>query len=294
MALATVEIPNEHTRTQTEAQPRSPWLPPVRVTGALAPILATTRQRVAGLRASRDALRLAAERAAAPPPFADALRGDAVAVIAEVKRRSPSAGAIAQRLSPGAHARAYSAGGASAISVLTDEVYFGGSLADLDAVREAVALPLLRKDFILDELQLYEARAHGASAVLLIVRALEPLRLRDLAQAARELGLAPLVEVHHRDELDRALAVEPGAVGVNARDLDTFRVEMERMEPILRAVPAGVTAIAESGLRRRPDVERVAAWGADAVLIGSAFAAAADPEGAVRGCTGVARRGRAP
>jgi indole-3-glycerol phosphate synthase len=177
--------------------------------------------------------------------------------------------------------------------VLTDEVYFGGSLADLDVVREAVALPLLRKDFILDELQLYEARAHGASAVLLIVRALEPLRLRDLAQAARALELAPLVEVHDRDELDRALAVEPGAVGVNARDLDTFRVEMERIEPILRAVPAGVTAIAESGLRRRPDVERVAAWGADAVLIGSAVAASADPEGTVRGLTGVPRWGRA-
>jgi indole-3-glycerol phosphate synthase len=222
------------------------------------------------------------------------LRGGSVAVIAEVKRRSPSAGAIAQDLSPATHARAYAAGGAAAISVLTDEAYFGGSLADLDAVREAVALPLLRKDFILDELQLYEARAHGASAVLLIVRALEPPHLRDLAQAARELELAPLVEVHDHDELDRALAVQPDAVGVNARDLDTFRVEVERIEPILRAVPPGITAIAESGLRRRPDVELVAAWGADAVLVGSAIAAAADPEAAVRGLTGVARRGRTP
>jgi indole-3-glycerol phosphate synthase len=126
----------------------------------------------------------------------------------------------------------------------------------------------------------------------LIVRVLEPPRLRDLAQAARELALAPVVEVHDADELERALAVEPGAVGVNARDLDTFRVETERIEPILRAVPQAITAIAESGLSRRPDVERVAAWGADAVLVGSAIAAAADPEAAVRGLTGVARRGR--
>jgi indole-3-glycerol phosphate synthase len=262
------------------------------VTGTLSTILATARQRVAGLRARRDALRSAAERTDPPPQFTGALRGATVAVIAEVKRRSPSAGAIAESLSPATHARAYAAGGAAAISVLTDETYFGGSLADLDAVREAVTLPLLRKDFILDELQLYEARAHGASAVLLIVRVLEPPRLRDLAQAARELALAPVVEVHDADELERALAVEPGAVGVNARDLDTFRVETERIEPILRAVPQAITAIAESGLSRRPDVERVAAWGADAVLVGSAIAAAADPEAAVRGLTGVARRGR--
>ncbi len=258
----------------------------------LAAILAGTRERVTRLSPQRAALRRAAERAAPPAPFTAGMGGRTVAVIAEIKRRSPSAGAIAPDLSPAAHARACQAGGAAAISVLTDEAHFGGSLADLDAVRQAVALPLLRKDFILDELQLCEARAHGASAVLLIVRALEPGRLRDLARAAHELGLTRLVEVHGRDELERALEVEPEAVGVNARDLDTFRVDVGGIEPILKAIPAGITAIAESGLSERPDVERVAAWGADAVLVGSAIASAPDPERAVRGLTGVARRGR--
>ena len=268
-------------------------MPPVfLVTGTLATILAATRERVARLGAQRAALQLAAERAASPPSFAAALRGPTVALIAEIKRRSPSAGAIAQDLLPADHARAYQAGGAAAISVLTDEAFFGGSLADLDAVRAAVTLPLLRKDFILDEVQLFEARMHGASAVLLIVRALDPGRLRDLALLARDLKLARLVEVHGPDELERALAVEPDAVGVNARDLDTFRVEVERIEPILRAVPSGIAAIAESGMSRRSDVERVAAWGADAVLVGSAIAAAPNPEAAVRSLAGVARMGR--
>lgn len=258
----------------------------------LSGILAQTRARVARLSAQRAGLRRAAEQAPAPPPFTAAMKGRTVAVIGEIKRRSPSAGAIARDLSPAAHARAYQAGGAAAISVLTDEAYFGGSLADLDAVRAAVPLPLLRKDFILDELQLYEARLHGASAVLLIVRALEPHRLRDLARSARELGLARLVEVHRHDELERALAVEPDAVGVNARDLDTFRVDLAGIEPVLKAIPPGVTAVAESGLSRRPDVERVAAWGADAVLVGTAIAGAPDPAGAVRDLTGVGRIGR--
>jgi indole-3-glycerol phosphate synthase len=259
----------------------------------LAAILAATRDRVAKLGPERAALRLAAERATAPPSFTGALGGRGVAVIAEIKRRSPSAGAIAEDLSPAKHARAYQAGGAAAISVLTDEAFFGGSLADLDAVRDAVAVPLLRKDFMLDELQLYEARAHGASAVLLIVRALDPGRLRDLARLARELKLARVVEVHGTDELDQALAVEPDAVGINARDLDTFRVDVGGIEALVRAVPPGITAIAESGLSRRPDVERVAGWGADAVLVGSAIAAASNPETAVRELTGVARSGRA-
>lgn len=267
-------------------------MPPL--AGTLTAILAATRERVARLGPQRGALRVAAERAAAPPSFTGALRGRAVALIAEIKRRSPSAGTIARDLSPATHARAYQAGGAAAISVLTDEAFFGGSLADLDAVRAAVALPLLRKDFILDEVQLFEARMHGASAVLLIVRALDAQRLRDLSLAARELKLARLVEVHGQGELEQALAVEPDAVGVNARDLDTFRVEVERIEPIIRAVPPGVAAIAESGMSLRTDVERVAAWGADAVLVGSAIAAAPDPEAVVRGLTGVPRSGRQP
>lgn len=262
------------------------------MTRRLSGILAASLARVARLRPQRAALRREAAGAPDPPGWNAAFGGPEVAVIGEVKRRSPSAWAIAEGLSPAAHARSYVAGGAVAISVLTDEVHFGGSLGDLDEVRQAVRVPLLRKDFILDETQLYEARIHGASAVLLIVRALAPEALRELSACARELGLARLVEVHGRGELDAALDVAPDIVGVNARDLDTFAVDLEAIERVLRAVPAGTIAVAESGLGSRADIERVAGWGADAVLVGTALAAAADPAEAVRRLTGVARIGR--
>ncbi len=255
-------------------------------------ILGATERRLRRLESERAALQRAAAAAPLSPSWQEALAGPAVAIIAEIKRRSPSAGPIAERLSPGLHARAYVAGGAAAVSVLTEEAHFGGSLDDLAEVRRAVAVPLLRKDFIIDELQLYEARIHGASAVLLIVRALDPVKLRDLSWAARELGLAPVVEVHRLEELEVALRADPGAVGVNARNLDDFELDREGLEPILQAVPAGVMAIAESGLACRADVEQVAAWGADAVLVGTALAKATRPEEAVRALTGVARRGR--
>jgi indole-3-glycerol phosphate synthase len=183
-------------------------------------------------------------------------------------------------------------GGAVAVSVLTDPVHFGGSLEDLAEVSHSIPVPVLRKDFMLDEAQLYEARIHGASAVLLIVRVLEGKALHELAAAAREMGLARLVEVHGPGELDRALEVAPDAVGVNARDLETFQVDVGSIEPVLRAVPGDTVAVAESGLATRADVERVAAWGADAVLVGTAIAASADPASAVRGLAGVARVGR--
>ena len=263
------------------------------MTGTLSTILRATRERIGALGPQRAALRRAALEAPAPRPWVPALGGAHVAVIAEVKRRSPSAGAIADALAPAAHARAYVAGGAAAISVLTDEAHFGGSLADLDAVHDAVAVPLLRKDFIIDAAQLFEARIHGASAVLLIVRALEPAVLADLAMQARELGLARLVEVHGPAELEPALRVGPDAVGVNARDLETLRVDVRGSEALLRAVPAGVLAVAESGLATRADVIQVAAWGADAVLVGTSVAGAADPASAVRALTGVPRSGRA-
>jgi indole-3-glycerol phosphate synthase len=211
-------------------------------------------------------------------------------VIAEIKRRSPSAGAIAESLDPVEHAVAYQRGGASAVSVLTEGPHFGGSLADLTAVVSAVEVPVLRKDFIIDEVQLLEARIHGASAVLLIVRALDQATLVDLRQTAEDLGLACLVEVHTLGELDRALAVNPELVGVNARDLETFELDLAHVEPALRAVPPGVVAVAESGMSTREDVERAAAWGADAVLVGTAMSAARQPEAAVRALTGVERR----
>jgi len=255
-------------------------------------ILTATRDRVAGLRAQARELERRAAAAPAPRPFAPALAGRHVGVIAEVKRRSPSLGAIREDLDPVTHAQAYAQGGAVAISVLTDELHFGGSLEDLARVAGAVSVPVLRKDFILDELQLYEARAGGASAVLLIVRALTAEGLRALRRAARDQGLGVLVEVHSAGELELALGVEPTAVGVNSRDLATFAVDLGQAERLVALVPHGVPVIAESGITTRADVERMAAAGADLVLVGTSVAGNADPERAVRELTGVRRQRR--
>lgn len=255
-------------------------------------ILAATRHRIVGLRDRTRELELAAADAPPPPAFSPVARGGSVGVIAEVKRRSPSAGAIREHLDPVAHARAYVDGGAVAVSVLTEATYFGGSLEDLALVAHAVAVPVLRKDFLLDELQLLEARAAGASLVLLIARALAPSRLSGLARAARGLLLATLVEVHTEAELERALKVEPAAVGVNSRDLATFAVDLGAAERLLARVPAGIPAVAESGIESRAEVERLARAGADLVLVGASVARAADPARAVRGLVGVPRRGR--
>ena len=255
-------------------------------------ILTATRDRVAGLRPLARDLERRAAAAPTAPAFARALAGRTVGVIAEVKRRSPSAGTIHADLDPVAHAQGYARGGAAAISVLTDELHFGGSLDDLARVAGAVQVPVLRKDFILDELQLLEARAAGASGVLLIVRALAPDRLRALAGAALGQGLGILVEVHSAAELELALGVGPTAVGVNSRDLATFTVDLERAEGLVAQVPASVPAIAESGIETRADVERLAAAGADLVLVGTSVARTSDPEAAVRALTGVRRQGR--
>ena len=255
-------------------------------------ILSATRHRIAGLRAAASELQRRAAAAPEPRPFAGALGGPAVGVIAEVKRRSPSAGAIQEDLDPVAHARAYERGGARAISVLTDALHFGGSLDDLARVTRAVGVPVLRKDFILDELQLYEARAAGASAVLLIVRALAPEELAALARAADRLGLAVIAEIHAAAELAPALAVGPAAVGVNSRDLSTFTLDRALAERLVASVPRGMPVIAESGIETRGDVERLAAAGADLVLVGTAVARTRDPQAAVAALVGVAKRGR--
>jgi len=255
-------------------------------------ILMATRDRVASLRTQARELERRAAAAPEPRPFARALAGRDVGVIAEVKRRSPSAGAIREDLDPVAHARAYTQGGAVAISVLTDELHFGGSLEDLARVASAVPVPVLRKDFILDELQLYEARAAGASAVLLIVRALSSDGLRALARAARDQRLGVLVEVHSAGELEQALGVDPTAVGVNSRDLATFTVDLAAAERLVALVPGAVPVIAESGIATRADVERMASAGADLVLVGTSVAGNADPGAAVRALTGVQRMGR--
>lgn len=255
-------------------------------------ILADTRERVAGLAPQRSEL----ERRAAnvsPPRFFGGLAPDgSVGVIAEVKRRSPSAGAIHEDLDPVAHARAYAAGGALAISVLTEPRHFGGSLDDLQRVAAAVPVPVLCKDFILDEVQLLAARAAGASAVLLIARILTGPRMRELITAAGRLDLGVLVEVHSVDELDGAIAAGAAVVGVNNRDLDSFAVDLAGGERVLRAVPRHLVAVAESGIESRADVERLAAAGADLVLVGTALVRLAEPGAAVRALCGVPRRPR--
>ena len=179
-----------------------------------------------------------------------------------------------------------------ALSVLTDERHFGGSLEDLERVVQAVPVPALLKDFVLDEVQLLQARAVGASAVLLIARILEPAQLAALSRAARNMELGVLVEVHSPPELGGALAAQPTAVGVNSRDLDTFAVNLGLLESLLPLVPRDVPAVAESGIETRADVTRMAAAGADLVLVGTSVARAADPAAAVRALCGVPRVGR--
>ncbi|MBA3258814.1 MAG: indole-3-glycerol phosphate synthase TrpC [Gemmatimonadales bacterium] len=255
-------------------------------------ILASARSGLPSLHARAGALEHEAHQAPKPRSFAGALHRERVALIAEVKRRSPSAGAIREDLDPAERASLYAAAGAAAISVLTDGPFFGGSIADLRAAVQCVPVPVLRKDFILDELQIVEARAAGAAAVLLIVRALETDRLQSLLGAAADWGLDALVEVHTPPELDRALEAGARVVGVNSRDLDTFRVDVAAAWALLERVPADRIAVAESGMASPADVERAAEAGADAVLVGTALSAAPDPEALLSRLSGVTRRGR--
>jgi indole-3-glycerol phosphate synthase len=254
-------------------------------------ILRSTRRDLDPLRARRASLERDVQTGRPAPPFAAALRRDTVAVIAEVKRRSPSAGSIREDLDPAARAVLYAEHGAAAISVLTDGPYFGGSIDDLREAVRRVPVPILRKDFILDEIQVLEARAAGAAAVLLIVRALG-IGLRPLLRYAADLGLDALVEVHTLDELGSALDAGATIVGVNSRDLDTFTIDMDAAFEIVSRVPSACIAVAESGLVGERDVVRAAGVGADAVLIGTALSAAASPETLLEELTGVPRRDR--
>lgn len=232
--------------------------------------------------------------AAPAPRFGAVLHGAQVQVIAEVKRRSPSKGAINAELDAAARAAAYAAGGAAALSILTEPERFGGSLRDLEAARAVVRIPLLRKDFVTDEVQILEARASGASAVLLIARALPPARLRELAQMARTCGVECLIEVRDESELERALREPDAIVGVNNRDLETLVIDEAVGARLLPQVPADRAAVYESGVRERRDVERAAAMGADAVLVGSVLSALSDEQAtrAVQALRGVSRHSR--
>jgi len=255
----------------------------------LADILARKRDEVAAARRAVPEADLRArlrDRAVSLPFEAGlSLRGGPARVIAEVKRASPSAGAIRAGLDAVAQARAYAAAGAAAISVLTDGPGFGGSLADLAAVREAVAVPLLRKDFVVDGYQLLEARAHGADAALLIVAALDADTLRRLLAGCRELGLAALVEVHDEAEVDAALAAGATIVGINNRNLKTFVVDLAVSERLLPRLPASVRGVAESGVRTADDARRLRRAGAANLLVGEALVRAADPGALLREMT---------
>ncbi len=260
-------------------------------------ILATKRDEVTMLHRPqvRDLLRAQALEAAPARDFAGALRpaGGGIGVIAEFKRRSPSKGELAPDLDPAVTAKAYAAGGAACLSVLTDRHYFGGAVADLQSARDACELPVIRKDFTIDEVQVYETRAVGADALLLIVAALpDDSLLADLHDLAVSLGLAVLVEAHDDAELERALGVGAGVVGVNARNLGTFAEDLGVGEALAGRVPAPVVAVAESAIRSVDDAARMAAAGFDAVLVGEMLVKAPDPTAAVRGLAAVARTPR--
>jgi len=234
---------------------------------------AALERRCAGLTAPRDF-----EAALRP------IRG-AVRLIAEVKKASPSRGVLAPDLDPQALARTYAAGGAHAISVLTDEKYFQGSLDLLGRIRGAVEVPLLRKDFTIDEYQLWEARAAGADAVLLIIAILEPPHLRDLVAAAKGLGLAALVECHTAAEVDAALAADARIIGINNRDLRTFETRIETTLELLPRVPPGPIVVSESGFVDGAQVRRVVAAGAHAILVGEGLVTAGDVRARIRELT---------
>lgn len=218
-------------------------------------------------------------------PFHEALARPGTSLIAEHKRRSPSAGEIREGASVTEIVRAYERGGAAALSILTEERHFGGSLADLTEARSASDLPILRKDFTVDPYQLVEARAVGADAVLLVVGSLEPDALSSLYQEARALDLDALVEVHDGEELEAALEIDADLIGINNRDLQDFSVDISKTFELLADVPAGKTVVSESGIVHREQVEELERVGVDAVLVGETLMRAADPEAACRELT---------
>jgi indole-3-glycerol phosphate synthase len=235
------------------------------------------------------ALERCAAGSARPPDFRVAITrdGGGVKVIAEVKRCSPSAGSISHSASAGELARAYGAAGAAAVSVLTCEYKFGGSLSDLgEAAGAAPGLPLLRKDFIVEQYQVLEARAHGASAVLLISAALAPARLRELVSLANDLGMDALVEAHHEEDLATALESGSALIGINNRDLATLEVDLATTERLLPRVPSGFVVVSESGIATSEQLKYVEGLGVDAVLIGEALMRAPDTGAKLRELTG--------
>lgn len=260
----------------------------------LARIVRGTRARLAATPVDLEAL-LARARGTAPGPDAlAALTAPGVRIIAEVKRRSPSAGAIRAQIDPVALAHAYAAGGAAAISVLTEPEHFGGALSDLEAVAASVPTPCLRKDFFVSTRQVAEARAAGAALVLLIAAVLDDAELVALREAAEALGMHALVEAHDAREVDRAVASGARIVGVNNRDLRTFRIDLATCEALRGRIPSGVVAVAESGIEGPADVSRLRASGYDVFLVGTALMRSGDPRAALTALIDAAGAGGAP
>lgn len=255
--------------------------------GLLAEIVQQKKQEVADLH-SRAALleRQAHERKSRPRPFANALRARQPAIIAEIKKASPSKGVLQPEFHPAFIAHAYEQGGAACLSVLTDKPYFQGSLHDLEAARAAVTVPVLRKDFTIDRIQVFEAAAHGADAILLIAALLEVWELTSLRELASSLDLASLVEVHDHDELSKAIDSGSEIIGVNNRDLDSFEVSLDTSLRLSYLMPSNAIRVSESGIHTRADIDLLRGAGFDAFLVGESLMRSHDPVALLKSFTG--------
>ena len=244
-------------------------------------IIEGVREDLAARRLPMGQLHEALEMAPAVRDCLPSLLTEDISVIAEVKRSSPSKGALAAISDPAGLAAQYEEAGAHVVSVLTEKRRFGGSLADLDAVRKVIDLPILRKDFMVDEYQFYEARAHGADVVLLIVAALSKYQLEDYYHLAKELGMRSLIEVHTHDELERALEISPEIIGVNSRNLKTLDVDARAFSELIPQIPSTIARVAESGISTREEVVFAQQCGATAILVGEALVRSESPSVAI-------------
>jgi indole-3-glycerol phosphate synthase len=247
----------------------------------LASIIEGVREDLAARRLPMGQLQETLETAPAVRDCLPLLISSEMSVIAEVKRSSPSKGALASISDPAGLAATYEEAGAQVVSVLTEQRRFGGSLADLDAVRKAIDLPILRKDFMVDEYQFYEARAHGADVVLLIVAALSKNQLEDYFHLSTELGMRSLIEVHTHDELERALDISPEIIGVNSRNLKTLEVDARAFAELIPQIPSTIARVAESGISSRTEVVFAQECGATAILVGEALVRSESPSVAI-------------
>ena len=254
-------------------------------------IVNSTRKSVAERKArtSLADLEKVAGRQAPPRDFAGALHGDGIKLIAEIKRASPSKGVLCKNLAAASMARIYEQSGAAAISVLTESEYFQGSFADLEAVRKEIDLPLLCKDFVLDSYQIYQARAHGANAVLLIVAILTRHEFKTLIETAHSLGMAVLVEVHSKNELDKALEVSPRIIGINNRNLTDFSVDLKTTLSLKPLIPENIVVVSESGIHSRDDVLQLERTNVNAILVGEALVTSPNPAAKINELLGKTR-----